>query len=132
MKRLIDFFRGKQAPSAPPPPSAPGLRNVPGGMAWICGQVGEEATLNGRAVKTVRFADGVWQIKPEQFVVFRRHMMDGHGRVCRAGLAAVVGIPDDCLEPWKDTGLTDEEVRDLYAPKHLQFVDAPSRPKERA
>lgn len=114
MKRLIDFFRKPQAPSAQT------LRNKPQGMAWIRGLHGDEAPLNGRAVKTVRVEGGIWDIDPEQPIVLTNWVRDATGHVSHPGPAFIVGIPDENLEPWKDTGLTDEEVRDLYAPNRAR------------
>lgn len=125
MKRLIDFFRKPQAPSAPT------LRNRPQGMAWIYGLNGVDSFLNGRAVKTVRFVNGYWEIEPAQPIYLTDYTTDVTGQLCHPGDGVIDGILDKNLEPWKDTGLTDEEVRDLYSkqphPAHDQL--APSRPK---
>lgn len=114
MKRLFDFFRKPQVPSAPV------LRNKPGGYAWIRGLDGDEAPLNGRAVKTVRFVNGYWEIEPAQPIRLTDYTTDVTGQLCHPGDAVVDGLLDKNLEPWKDTGLTDEEVRDLYAPKQTE------------
>jgi hypothetical protein len=101
---------------------APRLRNVPGGMAWIrnLDDVVGSAALNGRAVRTVRLhSSGKWEIEPPQgYLATVDARLIPSERIVRAGDAiTVVAICDECLEPWQDTGLTESEVRELFAPR---------------
>jgi hypothetical protein len=117
MKRLIDFFRGKpQAPSAPP------LRNKPGGMAWVRGinHGNGIESINGAAVQSVRILRGsIWLIEPNIRVTFSRDTLYQRQEVLvLAGESYVIdGVADANLVPWKDADLTDEEVRELYTTK---------------
>jgi hypothetical protein len=108
MKRLIDFLLGRTA-----------LKNRAGGMAWICGMDDQDGSdvLNGRAVKTVSFANGKWQIDPPQkFRATRNvHYVQQDAHVKAGDSLVVVAIVDECLQPWKDDGITRKEVADLYA-----------------
>lgn len=112
MRRFLDWLRG-----------GPKLRNRPGGMAWICGVIGDGTgaeQLNNRVVKTIRLAaSGKWCVEPSQhFIAERDFMWDGvwYSLGDRVGVKAIV---DDCLEPWKNAGVSDEEVRNLYEPDRL-------------
>lgn len=112
MKRLIQFLFG------------PRLRNKAGGMAWIRGlsdDNGSEA-LNGRAVRTESFQDGKWLITPTQrFVCTRTTRFIPSGLVFAAGrVVEIIGIADQCLEPWKDDGVTESEVSELFSPRHKE------------
>jgi hypothetical protein len=124
MRSLLDFFFGRKP--EPEQPAPPVLRNRAGGMAWVRGvndhSVGASA-LNGRAVKTVRLREtGTWAIEPE-LAFIASQSFTWNGKEFPAGEAVWVGgIADECLEPWKDTGLTTEEVRDLYAPESGQHL----------
>jgi hypothetical protein len=100
----------------------PPLRNKVGGMSWIKGiaySAGAEQ-MNNRAVKTVRMADnGLWEIKPQQrFVCTQDCRFGASQRFISRGQAVWVGyVADELLEPWKEDGVTDGEVREFYAPK---------------
>ena len=104
------------------PPQAPGgLRNKPGGYAWInsrAGRVPGAEILVGRAVKTVSMTPAsLWRIEPPQQFVVQRPTKISNGRVVPAGTSVVViGIADETLDPWKEDGVTDGEVAELYAP----------------
>lgn len=104
MKRLLDYFKRP--------------KNIPGGMAWIRGLDGLDGRndLNGRAVRTVRLADGVWQIEPVQvfYAACNARYIDLNRNVKQGEAIKVVGLTDECLEPWRDTGLKDEDVQELY------------------
>jgi hypothetical protein len=40
------------------------------------------------------------------------------GTLILAGdVAEIIAIADECLEPWKDTGISESEVRELYEPR---------------
>jgi hypothetical protein len=116
MKRFINWLFPK-----PAAPSVPVLRCRAGGMAWIqsrfldCGA----ETLNGRAVKTVALLpSGKWRIEPPQYFMATAPTLFGE-RLYRAGdVVGIDGVADRALEPWKEDGVSDEEVRDLYAPKN--------------
>jgi hypothetical protein len=111
---LLDKLRGALG-------FGPKLRNKPGGMAWINGipdtGTGEAAT-NCSAVRTVRLTNsGHWEIDPP--IEFRvRGLCRGfQGHIYSPGeLVRTVAVLDEFLEPWKEDGVTDSEVRDLYAP----------------
>ena len=51
---------------------------------------------------------------------YRETLCVSCGRISHPGPAITCGIPDENLEPWKEDGVTDEEVRDLYAPKQTE------------
>ena len=107
------FGRGTEPP--------PRLRNRPNGMAWVKGLDGAdgEYLLNGRAVRTVSLRpDGKWLIEPpQQFTVQSRTFYVYLGITANAGdTATSIAIADRCLEPWKEDGVRDSEVRDLYSP----------------
>jgi hypothetical protein len=119
MRSLLDFFFGRKP--EPEQPAPPVLRNRAGGMAWIKGIADRDgigsSQLNNRAVKTVMLSgSGKWIIEPAQhFIACRAFVWEGVPY--EAGdCVGVAGIVDDCLEPWKDDGVTDEEVETLYAP----------------
>lgn len=95
----------------------PGLRNKPHQMAWIVGLRRIDAPLNGRAVKTVSFTDGYWLIDPPQKVERDAWHRDAMGNISPPGIYEVVGLFDKNLEPWKEDGITQDEVTALYAPK---------------
>jgi hypothetical protein len=96
------------------------LRNRPQGMAWI--RMAEDGSgagaMHNRAVKTVEAdAEGFWRVEPPQQFVAHALIIDRRRNVCWPGMVVTVGtINDACLEPWKDDGVTDREVRELYAP----------------
>lgn len=115
IQRITSLFRRDTKPSDSGPRT---LRNKPGGMAWVRG-ITELPELNGRYVTTVRIAnDARWAIEPQQPVVCPAGLRTTEGKVTKAGDEGIVtAIADDCLEPIPDTGVTDEEVADLYAPK---------------
>jgi hypothetical protein len=64
-------------------------------------------------------SDGKWQIEPPQeFLANVDARLVPSNRIVRVGDALIVtAITDECLEPWKDTGLTTEEVSALFAPR---------------
>jgi len=100
-----------------PAPST--LRNKPDGMAFIrISNVkdGSDA-MDGRIVQTKRVNAGFWLIEPPQTFVARDYCVADDGRVGTPGtIVTCTEIHDDLLEPLKDTGLSEEEVRDLYSP----------------
>ena len=105
-----------------PPPSAPVLRNRVGGMAWI--QVKDDMgtgadAMTGRAVKTVAVnAHGLWTIDPVQtYVAAKTHRLHNAAVIYKGQTAIISGIADSALIPWKEDGVSDSEVRDLYQPK---------------
>lgn len=113
MKRFINWLRGK--------PSAPPLRNKAGGMAWVkSGELHAGAeTLGGAAVKTVCVNErGMWQIEPHLGYIATANQRFPDGTVYLRGEAVIIcGLHDSALEPWKDDGITDSEVRELFAPR---------------
>jgi hypothetical protein len=120
MKRFTDWFRRK--------PAAPALRNTAGGMAWICGldDVADAAgceVLNGRAVRTLQYRDGKWAIDPPQRFTVRRAFTYQGWTYPPGAAIKVIAIQDANLEPWKDTGITESEVCELFAPR-LSSVEA--------
>jgi hypothetical protein len=111
MRRLIDWFLGR--------PTPPKLRNKPQGMAWIrdLDDVPGAEVMNGRAVKTVRLKEsGYWAIEPVQEWRATGSILVNGSLVRPGDLLTTSAICDACLEPWKDTGLRDEDVRALYEP----------------
>lgn len=100
----------------------PSVRNKAGGMAWLRGVpsgCGAEQ-LNGRAVKTVRVQEtGLWLIDPPQRFTATRDGIFGMSQrpIYRDGAVVVSEVADALLEPWKEDGVTDADVRELYAPK---------------
>lgn len=100
----------------------PKLRNRCNGMAWIRGvdtQNGD-SVMNGRAVRTVRLDDsGLWQIDPPQRYELTRSTLFVicDTRVPAGCVVQVNGIADEYLEPWKEDGVSDDEVRQLYSPR---------------
>ena len=107
----------------------PKLRNKPGGMAWIkfYGPDFGAHVMAGHAVKTLRIIDGnLWVIDPPQpYVVGPNGVRSPNGSVAYPGDRVIaIAIADECLEPWKEDGITSEDVRELYAPDELVFVTA--------
>jgi hypothetical protein len=48
----------------------------------------------------------------------QEHALHPSGIVVAAGrVVQIVAIADECLEPWKDTGISEQEVRELYEPR---------------
>jgi hypothetical protein len=123
MKRIIDWLRGK-----PTKPAAASRRNRPGGMAWIQGlrDVTGENALNGRAVKTLAVNQyGLWTIDPPQdYTATGTAFYEINNTLIRAGRGvSVLSIADTHLEPWKEDGITDGEVRDLYEPSPTKTTE---------
>jgi hypothetical protein len=112
---LIDKLRGALG-------FGPKLRNKRGGMAWVkrYGENYGAHALAGNAVKTVSLVQGkFWVIAPplEYTVTGACRVLSPNGITARPGdRVTATAIADECLEPWRDTGLTTDEVRDLYAP----------------
>lgn len=118
----MNIFRlfGKKAET----PSVPVLRNKPGGWAWIKGlnDVTGEHVLNNRAVKTMAIGPhGQWIIDPPQ-----RYISTNSGYYPHCGITVLAGrnvdviaIGDAYLEPWKEDGIREEDVRDLYEPSGM-------------
>ena len=96
----------------------PKRRNVAGGMAWIRGvpaYCGAEI-MTGRAVKTVKLDEsGLWTIDPPQVWVNTVPVLIDGRSIPRGHTLRTVAIADEYLEPWEDSGLTEREVRELYA-----------------
>jgi hypothetical protein len=113
-------------------PSAPKLRNKPGGMAWIVGidHGNGIESLQGRAVKTVRLEPGSsrWEIDPPQRVKFTKDTLYTFTHkhqdvlVLAGEYRTVSGLGDAFLEPWKEDedGVSREEVRELFSPKSAE------------
>lgn len=123
---LRDWFFGRREDT---PPAPPVLRNKPGGMAWIRNirDVPGSEALNGRAVKTVALIEGrFWSVEPAQRYTATAMCLTHRDRLIMPGDSQLaVGVLDECLEPWKEDGVSDEEVRDLYAPTdHDALSDA--------
>jgi hypothetical protein len=111
------------------------FRNKPQGMAWVRGikpSNGGAETLNGRAVKTVRIdaETGLWQIDPPQAFICTADGLFGLSQrpVFKGQPVCVTEISDDLLEPWKEDGGSDKEVRELYSPD--KKVTRPEKNKE--
>ena len=111
LSRIRDAFR-----------TPPRIKNRVGGMAWVrpYGGAFGAHVLTGRAVRTVRLLDtGLWEIDPPQcFVITGNRAIHciPNNRTFQPGTAvALHSLADECLEPWREDGITDEEVRDLYA-----------------
>jgi hypothetical protein len=111
LSRIREAFGGK-----------PALRNKPGGMAWINSNVdGNDGTsiLINRVVRTVRLKNGNhWEIDPPQpYTATRgvRYVVNGFVSTPGQRINAIA-MADDCLTPIQGD-VTDEEVRELYAPK---------------
>jgi hypothetical protein len=115
MKRLINWLFPK-----PAAPAGPVLRNRAGGMAWLrpSDTHGTGAdTLAGRAVKTVALLpSGKWLIEPKQYFIAARAFLWGEHFYGAGDVVGVDGAADEVLEPWKEDGITDAEVRELYNP----------------
>ena len=98
----------------------PKLRNKPGGYAWIksYGHGYGADVLAGHAVRTVEVDDiGHWVIEPTQRYTLTRGVRDARGNFFHAGAHVILErLSDDRLEPWKEDGVRDSEVRDLYSP----------------
>lgn len=112
---LFSFIKNVFGRSKPELEAPQAMRNKPGGLAWIRGI----QELDGRIVTTVSlYAGEFWAIDPPQDYRCTRHHTGFGGVICKPGdNVRTIGIVDDCLEPIPDTGVTDEEVADLYAPK---------------
>jgi hypothetical protein len=97
---------------------APKLRNKPGGMAWIKPHGHEYGgnAVAGQAVRTVRlYCDGMWVVEPTPEYVATCDMRDPRGTLSRKGdRVMVIAMRDDYLEPWRDDGVTDSEVTELF------------------
>lgn len=108
------------------PPSPPALRNKAGGMATILPHPEDSEAgarqIWGCAVKTVRLVNGsFWEIDPPVRFTLTTNVIDRYGVRGKPGdRVRVNALPDHALEPWKDTGITDEEVLDLFAPKQTE------------
>lgn len=105
----------------PEAPSTLALRNRAGGMAWVLtnGLHSGAETLAGSAVKTVSVsAEGMWVIEP--LLAYRatcnQRFPDGHLYVTGEYIV-IAAVHDRALLPWKEDGVSDSEVRELYAPK---------------
>lgn len=103
----------------------PRLRNKAGGYAWINARarnVPGAEILIGRAVKTVALTSGhMWRVDPPQHFVVTAPSKLATGRVVPAGTSVlVIGISDETLDPWKEDGVSDAEVRELYAPQIIK------------
>lgn len=110
LSKLRDFLLGEQPPA---------LRNRPGGLARIR-RYGPEYgadVLAGWIVTTER-ADGCfWTCSPIPVYQLTSTVRFHGGDVRLAGTwVQVVGMPDELLDPIPDTGITKEEVADLFAP----------------
>lgn len=97
------------------------LKNKRDGMAWVLanGLHSGAETLAGSAVKTVSVTpEGMWAIEP--LLAFRATCPQrfGDGRLYVTGEYIVISaVHDRALLPWKEDGVSDSEVRDLFAPK---------------
>jgi hypothetical protein len=100
---------------------APKLANKAGGMALI--RVGDSnwcqlgaSAINGYVVKTKSHLGGHWMLEPKpEFRV--THPFRYNGLQYQIGdLAVVTGMDDKHLEPLPETGVSDKEVAELYAP----------------
>jgi hypothetical protein len=125
MKRLIERLFGRK-PVVPEPSAVPVLRNKPNSMAWIKGMddaIPGASVLNGRAVKTVQIGiDGKWEIDPlQQFAAAGNFRWNGAVYLAGATVT-VLAIADERLEPWKDDGVSQEEVKRLFAPQLTKEV----------
>jgi hypothetical protein len=121
---LFSALRGLFGRNEPP---SPALRNKPGGMAWIkrFGQEYGAEVIAGRAVKTVRLTEhGLWEIDPPQTYVLTAGVHCGlnNYRGRRGDSVTSFAIVDELLEPWKDTGLTTDEVTKLYSPAPVEVT----------
>jgi hypothetical protein len=103
---------------------APVLRNKPGGMAWVqSGRFHSGAEkLEGQAVRTASVdAEGYWRIEPRLAYITTAPQVFADGLVADRGRVVFIErIQDSALEPWKDTDITDEEVRELFAPNNKE------------
>lgn len=118
LKKILNVFGRNASPGVGP------LRNRVGGYAWIkpFGHGFGANELAGRAVKTVELLpSGMWRIEPMQSFVVQG---DGPIYFKRIGqffspgeVMYVCGLVDAVLEPWKEDGVSDSEVSDLYQPK---------------
>jgi hypothetical protein len=122
---LIDRIRGffvKPVPYTPPT-----LRNKPGGLAYVKGNI-NLPQLNGRIVKTVRLESGdLWLIDPVQVVAnMPAGVRFSDGKTSRGGERGdVTAIADHCLQPLSDPG--DEAVDET-----LLWLPSPTKQGEPA
>lgn len=112
-------------------PSPPKLRNKPGGMAWVKGldQGDGSEVLNGSAVRTVRLSiRGFWVIDPPlQFVVSHDcYYTVAKIRANRGDRGCITAIADECLEPWRDIGDSEQDESTRWLPP------VPTKSKETA
>jgi hypothetical protein len=112
--------------------SAPKLRNKPQGMAWIKGMSERDGdgALNGRAVKTVRLNEhGMWQIEPAQsYIVTNYCTFLPTGYTAWPGeVVTIIGIPDEHLEPWRESGLDAKDESAAWLPPVPKHHREPSR-----
>jgi hypothetical protein len=103
-RKIRDTFR------KPDMPSAPTIRNKPGGLAWINSKVdmsdGAGALVN-RIVRTVRLRHSdMWEIDPPQeYTITCPILHAASGRRFEPGDRAIaMGIRDECLTPIRDIG----------------------------
>jgi hypothetical protein len=60
----------------------------------------------------------MWMVDPQQSHVVTAPTRTSIGQIALPGDRVVIeAIADTLLDPWKDDGITDAEVRELYAPK---------------
>jgi hypothetical protein len=118
MRSLLDFFFGRKP--EPEQPAPPVLRNKPQGMAWVRGLpnvLPGASQLNGSAVKTSRLlSSGKWEIEPHLAFLATADFIWNNADYQTGEAVWIRAIADECLEPWKDTGLSQEDVDALYAP----------------
>jgi hypothetical protein len=111
-----------------------GLRNRPGGMAYINSSVsrsGAGADLVGRFVITRRVSDGdCWEIDPPQQYVARTDALDAGGNfMCAGCLYTCVTVRDRALTPIPDAKLSHKDVARLYEPAPAPTVVQPVKEK---
>lgn len=116
LSRIASMLRRESRPQAPST-----LRNRIGGMAWILLKEDDGTgsyALHRRIVTTVRLRpDGMWQVDPPQRFMVRQPLLTNHMLFLPGDIAVADGMVDAILEPIPDTGVTEEEVAVLYAPK---------------
>lgn len=115
LSKLSNFLR-RERPST--------LRNKPGGLAWISNRDSASLELRGRIVTTVRCDErAFWMVDPPQSFVLSDYAVNIYGQIVAPGtLVNLVTISDECLIPIPDAGISDEEVRELYAPKQTEVA----------